>query len=202
MENNEQTPGTETTPAVEKPTPQDFLNEKIGKIEGQIEALTGLVSQVASRQSEVNHEPQAEPVYAGDEDINSVIDKKFKSFEDKLEKQRKADYWNSKTDTEFPEIVQKGNFYNLVVQEYQSSGSKEPDAVYNAACRVFARTGKGKGGLDTRSFSAGNARLAGATPSISGGTTNSDELTPEEKYIAAKLEVSEEKYKKLRRKPQ
>jgi len=201
MENNEQTPGTEQTPVVEKPAPQDFLNEKIGKIEGQIEALTGLVSQVVSRQSEVSHEPQVES-YSGDEDVGSVIDKKLSVFEQKLEKQRKADYWNTKTDSEFPEIVQKGQFYQMVVADYQSAGSKEPDAVYNAACRVFARTGKGKGGLDTRSFSAGNARLAGATPSVTGGTTTTDELTPEEKYIAAKLEVSEEKYKKLRRKPQ
>lgn len=201
MENNEQTPGTEQIPVVDKPAPQDFLNEKIGKIEGQIEALTGLVSQVVSRQSEVSHEPQVES-YSGDEDVGSVIDKKLSVFEQKLEKQRKADYWNTKTDSEFPEIVQKGQFYQMVVADYQSAGSKEPDAVYNAACRVFARTGKGKGGLDTRSFSAGNARLAGATPSVTGGTTTTDELTPEEKYIAAKLEVSEEKYKKLRRKPQ
>lgn len=194
MENNENTGAT--TPVVEKPNPQDFLNEKIGKLEGQIEALTGLVSQVASRQSEPKDDQ--DPIYTGDQDVGQIIDAKFKTLEEKQEKQRKSDIWNSKTDNEFPEIVQKGEFYRMVVSEYQAGGSNEPDAVYNAACRVFARTGKGKGNSLPRN--AGNAFLAGTTPGMSGGTTMTDELTAEDLYIAKKLEVSPEKYKLLKKK--
>lgn len=177
-----------------KPSTQDFLSEKVSQLTGQIETLTGIVSQLQHREP-----TPAADTYVDPDDVGTIIDKRFKDLEEKQEKQRRADLWNQKTDLEFPDIVQRGEFYRLVVQEYNSSDSKDkPDGVYNAACRVYARTGKGKGIMPRN---PGAANLAATTPGIlPGQNLFGDELTPEEKLLAAKMEVSEDKFKKLRRK--
>ncbi len=199
-----------------KPEPKGVdVSQDLLEIKNQIGTLATAVSSIVEAQTRTAiKEPQAPaPATAGDvqldPDVDRIISAKISNAIEKANKEIDNKSLTSKLDAkaeeEFPWLFNpkhpdyKVEYNNLLKEEYRSLiNNKTPDAVYNAAARAQAKLvlaeRRMKASSSVREFSARNASFGpGYVPA--GGTPNT-ELTDAQKYLAAKLGVSEDVYKK------
>lgn len=153
----------------------------------------------SNEEVDYNEDPEA----AIEAKVKAEVGKARKEVSEEMRLAKDTEAWNDACNREFPEILDSNSdFYKMVKTEYQRSyNMKSPDAVYNAAARVHARTGMGKGknvSEAIRAHSVNNANLAGS--SFERSAPKKNELTDTDKYFAAKLGISEEKFLKAKMK--
>lgn len=201
----------QTTPA--GPDKVDELKNTVNSLATKLDALAEATAKIALG-SPVVPQIAPEPIVDDnidpdlakiiDQRVNAAVSRAKKETVEQMTKTELQKFWDAKADKDFDRIFNQNNpkyrseYKSMVQSELKTlTDPQAPDAVYNACARVMAKCSLTDELNATRTAIATHGFTESSSPAISRTNAQNAELSSEQKYIASRLGISEEKYRQV-----